>query len=101
MGTDGGEPPAVGTPRTQGLAQFPEQGLQVGDFPFQELADVNAGRPTGPAHRHDVSDLSEGQTEPAGATHEGQEPEDIRSVRAITGRRAAGRWENAAGLVQP
>ena len=101
MWTDSGEAPTVGTPGAESLAQFAEQRFQVGDFLFQELADVDARGRSCPAQCHDVSDLSEGQTQAACAAHEGQQPQDVSGVRAIAGRRAAGRREDTARLVQP
>jgi hypothetical protein len=80
MGTDSGQAPTVGMPGAERLAQFPEQGFQVGNFPFQELADVDARHRAGPTQRDDVSDLSESQTKPAGAPHEGQQPQDVQGV---------------------
>ena len=42
MWTDSGQTPTVGTPGAESPAQFAEHRFQVGDFLFQELADVDA-----------------------------------------------------------
>jgi hypothetical protein len=48
-----------------------------------------------------MGDLSEGQTKPAGTSHEGQQAEDVNGVGTIAGCRAAGRREDASRLVEP
>ena len=48
-----------------------------------------------------MSDLTEGQTQPASAAHESQQAQDVGGVRAIAGRRAARHRKDAARLVQP
>jgi hypothetical protein len=54
-----------------------------------------------PPEGHDMGDLSEGQTKPAGTSHEGQQAEDVSGVGAIAGCRPAGRREDASRLVEP
>lgn len=101
MWTHSGQAPTAGTPGAESLAQFAEQRFQVGHFLLEKLADVDARGCSCPPQCHDVSDLSESQTQPACAAHEGQQPQDVSGVRAIAGGRAAWHGEDAAPLVQP
>jgi hypothetical protein len=101
MWTDSGPASRVGTPRAEGLAQFAEHAFQVGDFLFQELADVDARGRSCPPQSYDTGDLSESQANPRRATHEGQQAEDVNGVGAIAGCRAVGRREDASRLVEP
>ena len=60
-----------------------EQAGEVCRFPFKQRADVVAGSGPGSSERHDMSDLREGQPEPARLPDERQQPQHVGRIDAI------------------
>ena len=61
MRTDRSRPPVLSRPRAQDAPHAAEESGEVGGSLFKEPAHVGAGRDTGAAEPHNVSDLGEGQ----------------------------------------
>jgi hypothetical protein len=62
---------------------------------------VDAGGGARTPERHDAPDFGEREPQPAGLTHERQQPQHVGVVVSVAGWRAPGGRENPARFVQP
>src|SRR4029450_13431933 len=101
MRTERSRPPVLGRPRAQDAPHAAEESGQVGSSLFKEPAHGGAGGGTGAGGPHNVSDLGQGQPQPAAMLNELQDVNHFAGIDAVAGRGPARTWENPPGLVQP
>ena len=85
---------------TTNRAEIDQDLVDVIDFPANELEDVGTRNPSRALDRHDLFDLTQPEPEPSGARDEGENGQRIVPVHSVACGRAAGRGQNAHGLVQ-
>jgi hypothetical protein len=101
MGTHGGMTPIRRAPGVENFADSSEHALKVRCFLREQRADVDARSGARPAKGDDVLDLGEREPQSASVTDEGQQPQYISRITAISGWRSTRGRQNAARFVEP